>query len=101
METITPQNRVASPVGELRHIFEESMELMRPGDILLLDGAQSLRDLVDAAFFAILACPLCGRIDLLTQAQYSGAETVICGYDDCACCFRIDRRQEITYLFAN
>lgn len=89
------------PVGELRHVYEEATDLMRPGDILLLDDAQSLRELVDIAFYAILACPICGKLDLLTQAQYSGTDTIICGYDDCTCCFRIHRRQEIAYLFAN
>lgn len=101
MQTVSPEDIIAQPVGELRHVFEEAMELMRPGDILLLDGTQSLRELVDTAFFAILACPLCGKLDLLTQAQYSGTETVICGYDDCTCHFRINGRQEIAYLFVN
>lgn len=101
MQTTSPENQMTEPVAALRHVFEESMELMRAGDILLLDGTQSLRDLVDTAFFAILACPLCGKLDLLTQSQYSGTETVICGYDDCSCHFRINGRQEISYLPAN
>lgn len=101
MQAAAPPAPAPQPVGELRHVYEEAMELMRPGDILLLDGTQSLRDLVDTAFYAILACPICGKLDLLTQAQYSGTDTVICGYDDCTCCFRIHQRQEIAYLFAN
>ncbi|MGH9401786.1 MAG: hypothetical protein ACRD2P_06740 [Terriglobia bacterium] len=101
MQTSSPEGQITQPVAALRHVFEESMELMRPGDILLLDGTQSLRELVDTAFFAILACPFCGKLDLLTQSQYSGAETVICGYDDCTCHFRINGRQEIAYLPVN
>lgn len=92
---------MVEPILALRHVFEEAMELMHPGDILLLEGTSSLRELVDTAFFAILACPHCGKLDLVTQSQYSGIETVICGYDDCSCHFRINRRQEIMYLPLN
>lgn len=88
----------STPAAVLHYVFEGSMETMTRGDIILLDGAESLRELVDAAFFAILACPFCGKLDLVTQSQYSGTETVICGYDDCACHFRINGRQEIGYL---
>ncbi|MGH9396445.1 MAG: hypothetical protein ACRD18_06290 [Terriglobia bacterium] len=92
---------MSTPAAMLHYVFEESMEMMARGDIILLDGTESLRELVDTAFFAILACPFCGKLDLVTQSQYSGTETVICGYDNCACHFRINGRQEIDYLPAN
>lgn len=85
----------------LNHVHEESTESMTRGDIILLGETGPLRELVDEAFFAILACPSCGKLDLLTQAQYSGIETVICGYDDCACHFRINCGREIAYLPVN
>ncbi len=90
-----------TPAATLRYVFEESMGTMIHGDIILLDGTESLREVVDAAFFAILACPFCGRLDLVTQAQLSGIDTVICGYEDCACHFRINGRREIGYLPVN
>lgn len=77
------------------------MDRMSPGDILLLALATSLRELVDPAFFAILACPLCGKLDLITQSQYSGTDSVICGYNGCACHFRIDHRHGLVYLPVN
>ncbi len=89
------------PVCCLQHVAEESMNRMNPGDILLLDGVESLRDLVDPAFYAILACPVCGKLDLITQAQYSGNGSVICDYDDCSCHFRIGRRHDLIYLPVN
>lgn len=85
----------------LNYVYEDSMESMARGDIILLGETGPLRELVDQAFFAILACPICGKLDLVTQAQYSGIETVICGYEDCACHFRINRRREIAYLPVN
>ncbi|MGH9440523.1 MAG: hypothetical protein ACRD22_22345 [Terriglobia bacterium] len=90
-----------TPAATLRYVFEESMGSMIHGDIILLDGTESLREVVDVAFFAILACPFCGKLDLVTQAQLSGTDTVICGYEDCACHFRINGRREIGYLPVN
>jgi len=89
------------PIESLHHVFQDSMDRMSPGDILLLDDNESLRDLVDPIFFAILSCPLCGKLDLITQSQYSGTESVICGYDDCSCHFRIDHKQALIYLPVN
>lgn len=77
------------------------MEWMARGDILLLHETGRLREVVDSAFFAILACPTCGKLDLVTLAQYSGIDTVICGYEDCACHFRINHRREISFLPVN
>lgn len=99
---ITPDDlRASEKAIRLNYVYEESMESMTRGDIILLGDTGPLRELVDEAFFAILACPICGKLDLVTQAQYSGIETVICGYEDCACHFRINCRQEIAYLPVN
>ncbi|HLI30489.1 MAG TPA: hypothetical protein VKV79_05240 [Terriglobia bacterium] len=89
------------PAASLQHVAEESMNRMSPGDILLLDSAESFRDLVDPAFYAILACPICGKLDLITQAQYSGIGSVICDYDDCSCHFRIGQRHALIYMPVN
>lgn len=93
--------RFSAPIPFLRYIFEDGIDHMRPGDILLLHETQTLRSIVDPAFFAILACPHCGKRDLITQSQYSGTEPVICGYNDCSCHFRIGDRHDLLYLLAN
>lgn len=93
--------RFSAPIPFLRYIFEDGIDHMRPGDILLLHETQALRSIVDPAFFAILACPHCGKRDLITQSQYSGTEPVICGYNDCSCHFRIGDRHDLLYLPAN
>ncbi len=74
------------------------MEQMAPGDILLLEETVSLRAFVDSAFFAILACPVCGKLYLITQSQYSGTEPVICAHHNCSCHFRIGQRRSVIYL---
>lgn len=100
-ELISFGKRISPPAPFLRHIFEDGIDHMRPGDILLLRETETLRSIVDPAFFAILACPHCGKRDLITQSQYSGTEPVICGYDDCSCHFRIGDRHDLLYLPAN
>jgi hypothetical protein len=62
---------------------------MRRGDLILLDESNLLRPLVEALFFAVLACPDCGALGLITVPQYSGIHPVTCGADDCSCRFRI------------
>jgi hypothetical protein len=93
--------RPKSPVPFLHHIPEESMERMGAGDILLLDATISLRSLVDSVFYALLACPACGKLELITQSQYSGTEAVICGHSDCSSHFRITQKRHFNFLPVN
>ncbi len=97
----TPYARLKTPVPFLHHIPEESVERMSPGDILLLDASVSLRALVDSVFYALLACPFCGKLDLITQSQYSGTDAVICGHSDCSSHFRITEKRNFTFLRLN
>jgi hypothetical protein len=85
----------------LHHVDELTLGTMRPADIILLSEAQSLRSAVESVFFAILACPVCGTLGLITASQYSGREPVICGSKHCACSFRIDSKTRLVYLPVN
>lgn len=87
--------------ASLNYVTEESMSRMVAGDILLLEGTTSLRACVAPAFYAILACPLCGKLDLITQKQFFGTDAVVCAHKDCSCHFRIDLRHRVTYLPVN
>jgi hypothetical protein len=85
----------------LHHVDELTLGRMHPADIILLSEAESLRSAVESVFFAILACPVCGTLGLITAAQYSGKEPVICGSKHCACSFRIDSKTRLVYLPVN
>jgi hypothetical protein len=87
--------------GRLRHVDELALGTMDPGDIILLSEAESLRSAVESVFFAILACPGCGTLGLITASQYAGGEAVICGSKHCGCSFRIDNRTRLIYLRVN
>lgn len=82
----------------LHHVDELALGGMVPGDIVLLSEAESLRSAVESVFFALLACPVCGTLGLLTSPQYLGTEPVVCGSKNCSCRFRIDNQARVVYL---
>jgi len=85
----------------LNQVSEECLPWMRPGDIILLGDAASLRAMIETAFFAVLACPWCGMPGLITSAQYSGSESIICRSDFCSCRFRIEKESRFEFLLAS
>jgi hypothetical protein len=74
---------------------------MDPADIILLEEADSLRAAVESVFFAVLACPACGTLGLITLSQYLGTDPVICRSNRCSCRFRIDNKSRLIYLPVN
>lgn len=91
----------ASPCHSLRHVFDESASQLQPGEIIVLHESESLRSQVESDFFAVLACPQCGTLDLITPSQYFGAVPVICGSNLCSCSFRIRDESRLVYLPVN
>jgi hypothetical protein len=85
----------------LRHVGEDSLASMQPADVVTLEGSESLRHSVDPAFFAVLACPQCGTLGLITIQQYFGIIPVICGSRLCPCRFRIEDESQLVYLPVN
>lgn len=84
--------------AELHPIADESLLAMHPGDIVFLDDSTSLRPMVETEFFAVLSCPGCGTLGLITIPQYCGVALVICGSDSCSCQFRIVEKSRLQYL---
>ena len=93
-----PPEQAELHAARLHHVDEFALGTMDPGDIILLAEAESLRSAVESIFFAILACPMCGTLGLITSSQYFGAEPVICGSKLCSCRFRIDNKTRLVYL---
>ena len=86
---------------ELNPIPDELLLAMHPGDIVFLDDSESLRPMVENAFFAALSCPGCGTLGLITIPQYLGVTLVICGSNFCSCQFRIVEKCRLKYLPAS
>lgn len=74
---------MASPLSPLQTLENWIPEQMEPGTLFLLENAGSLGNARDP-YWAVLACPGCGSLGLITRAQYAGLHSMICGSDECS-----------------
>ncbi|NYF80489.1 hypothetical protein [Granulicella arctica] len=70
-------------VAELDFLEEWIPEQMEPGTMFLLERPGDLGE-AQNPYWAVLACPQCGCLGLITKRQYAGHEAMICGSDTCS-----------------
>ncbi len=70
-------------VAELNLLEVWIPEQMEPGTLFMLEQAGELGK-VENPFWAVLACPACGALGLITRQQCSGLESMICGSAHCS-----------------
>jgi hypothetical protein len=75
--------------AELQFLEAWIPEKMEPGTVFLLEGPNSLGH-GNNPFVAVLACPGCGTVGLITRRQLHGFETMICGGECCSAEFGFD-----------
>ena len=75
-------------VAELEVLNEWIPEQMQPGTIFVLENAGEIGDERDP-YWAVLSCPDCGTLGLITLKQIAGLLPVICGSDHCSAQFFI------------
>jgi len=75
-------------VQELSVLTEWIPEQMEPGTVFVLENAGDVGN-NDDPYWAVLACPECGTLGLITRRQISGLLPVICGSDQCSAQFFI------------
>lgn len=75
-------------IAELSILNEWIPEQMEPGTIFVLENAGEAGDAQDP-YWAVLACPSCGVLGLVTRKQVSGLLPVICGSTECSAQFYI------------
>lgn len=68
---------------ELQLLGEWIPEQMEPGTLFLLENTGAFGQGANP-FVAVLACPACGALGLITKSQYAGLESMICGSDHCS-----------------
>jgi hypothetical protein len=73
-------------VAELNVLNQWIPEQMHPGTVFLLENAGEMGD-ADDPYWAVLACPACGTLGLITRRQVVGLLPVICGSDECSAQF--------------
>ncbi|PYV54032.1 MAG: hypothetical protein DMG90_06095 [Acidobacteria bacterium] len=75
-------------VGELNVLTEWIPEQMLPGTIFVLENAGKVGEKHDP-YWAVLSCPACGTLGLITRKQIAGLLPVICGSESCSAQFFI------------
>ena len=75
-------------VAELNVLTEWIPEQMQPGTVFVLENAGEVGKNEDP-YWAVLACPECGTLGLITRRQMAGITPVICGSDKCSAHFFI------------
>jgi hypothetical protein len=73
-------------VAELNILSEWIPEQMAPGSLFVLENAGEMGG-EDDPYWAVLACPECGTLGLVTRRQINGVTPVICGSDKCSAQF--------------
>ncbi len=92
----TPPTQLQTELLEMSVWVPQSME---PGSVFLLRNRSELR--VEHGlhgFWAVLACPQCGTLGLITEPQYRGEHSVMCGSPHCSCHFLIHDHSRLEYL---
>ena len=80
-------------VAELNVISEWIPEQMGPGSMFVLENAGEMGEQEDP-YWAVLACPSCATLGLITRRQIAGLLPIICGSDQCSAQFYL-RDEEI------
>jgi hypothetical protein len=75
-------------IAELEILNEWIPEQMIPGTIFVLENAGNVGEREDP-YWAVLSCPNCGTLGLITRKQLGGLLPVICGSDHCSAQFFI------------
>jgi hypothetical protein len=70
-------------LAELSFIEDWIPEQMEPGTLFVLEHAGDLGEPRNP-YWAVLACPACGSLGLITRTQYTGTEPMICGGEICS-----------------
>ena len=76
-------------VGELNVLSEWIPEQMGPGTLFVLENAGEVGEKEDT-YWAVLSCPNCATLGLITRKQIAGLLPVICGSDKCSAQFFIN-----------
>ena len=75
-------------VAELSILSEWIPEQMEPGTVFVLENAGEVGE-SDDPYWAVLSCPSCGTLGLITRRQIAGLIPVICGSSSCPAQFVI------------
>jgi hypothetical protein len=75
--------------SDLQFLEEWIPERMDPGTVFLLQNQSKLGH-AQNPYVAVMSCPRCGTMGLITRRQLNGGEAMICGGDICSAEYQLD-----------
>lgn len=75
--------------ADLQFLEEWIPEKMDPGTVFLLENQTKLGK-AENPYVAVMSCPRCGTMGLITRRQLLAGEAMICGGDSCSAEYRLD-----------
>jgi hypothetical protein len=75
--------------ADLQFLEEWIPDKMDPGTVFVLENQANLGH-VQGPFVAVMSCPRCGTLGLITRRQLCDGEMMICGSDVCSAEYRLD-----------
>ena len=82
---------------DLQFLEEWIPERMDPGTVFVLENQAKLGH-AQNPYVAVMSCPRCGTMGLITRRQLCAGEIMICGGDACSAEYRLDG-ENICYRF--
>jgi hypothetical protein len=75
--------------ADLQFLEEWIPEKMDPGTVFVLENQAKLGS-AQIPFVAVMSCPRCGTMGLITRRQLCGGEAIMCSSEVCSAEFRLD-----------
>ena len=75
--------------ADLQFLEEWIPERMDPGTVFVLQKESKLGH-AQNPYVAVMSCPRCATIGLITRRQLGGGETIICGGDLCSAEYQLN-----------
>jgi hypothetical protein len=75
--------------ADLQFLEEWIPERMDPGTVFVLENQAKLGQ-AQNPYVAVMSCPRCGTMGLITRRQLYGGEAMICGGDVCSAEYRLE-----------
>jgi len=75
--------------ADFQFIEEWIPDSMDPGTIFLLENQVKVNE-SEKPYVAVMSCPRCGAMGLITKRQLVGMDPMICGSDSCSAEYQLD-----------
>lgn len=76
--------------ADLQFLEEWIPDRMDPGTVFVLENQANQLGQAQNPYVAVMSCPRCGTMGLITRRQLFAGEAMICGGEECSAEYRLD-----------